>query len=168
MTLTTVDDPVIIKKAIEMRRKGMYVSDIAKKLSEDTGIRITQMALYRLFKSIKNEFESNPLLAEYEYPSLEDIAYLFNKKFQKDKNSTTITYLGVTIRRDLMLRILNIYHNKEFTLSEVKHKYNDRDEDENFLRHWEYLLNNNYIEETTNKKYKFCNRVKKWIIFGSL
>ena len=64
MTLTTVDDPVIIKKAIEMRRKGMYVSDIAKKLSEDTGIRITQMALYRLFKSIKNEFEIEHLKFE--------------------------------------------------------------------------------------------------------
>jgi hypothetical protein len=167
MALKTLDDPVLIQKAVEMKKLGFFVSDIARKLSEDTGEKITQMSLWRLFKSKEKELKTKTPLDNYEYPSFEDISYLFNKMIQKDKNLTTIKYKEITIRRNLMLRFLNKYYNKEFTLSEVKYKCNDRNEDENFLRHWEYLLNNNYIEGTTNKKFKFCDRVKKWKNFGS-
>jgi len=49
MTITTIDDPDLIKKAYELKSSGMYVSDISKQLSEESGKRITQMALWRLF-----------------------------------------------------------------------------------------------------------------------
>ena len=55
MTITTIDDPDLIKKAYELKSSGMYVSDIAKQLSEESGKRITQMALWRLFDSQKEE-----------------------------------------------------------------------------------------------------------------
>jgi len=60
MAYTTVDDPVLIKKAFKMRESGMYVSDIAKQLSEESGKRITQMALLRLFDSKKEETIQDP------------------------------------------------------------------------------------------------------------
>jgi hypothetical protein len=96
---------------------------------------------------------------------MEDIAYLFNKKMQKDKNSTTIIFRGTTIRRDLLLRFLNTFYNKEFSYFEAKNLLNDRDGDESFLRHWEYLLNYNYIEQVEDQRFKFCDRVKKWKAF---
>lgn len=37
MTLSTVDDPILINQAIEMRQMGMLVSDIAKILSTESG-----------------------------------------------------------------------------------------------------------------------------------
>jgi hypothetical protein len=55
MTYTTIEDPVLIKKACEMRQTGMFVSDIAKLLSEESGKQITQMALWRLFNDNKEE-----------------------------------------------------------------------------------------------------------------
>ncbi len=55
MTYTTIDDPVLIQKALKMRESSMYVSDIAKTLSEETGKRITQMALWRTFKKQKEQ-----------------------------------------------------------------------------------------------------------------
>jgi len=55
MSLTTIEDPILIKKAYEMKKAGMFVSDISKKLSEESGKRITQLALWRLFNSIKEE-----------------------------------------------------------------------------------------------------------------
>jgi len=55
MSLTTIEDPILIKKAYEMKKAGMFVSDILKKLSEESGKRITQLALWCLFNSIKEE-----------------------------------------------------------------------------------------------------------------
>ena len=55
MSLTTIEDPILIKKAREMKKLGTFVPDISKKLSEESGKRITQMALWRLFNSIKEE-----------------------------------------------------------------------------------------------------------------
>ena len=55
MSLMTIEDPILIKKAYEMKKAGMFVSDISKKLSEESGKRITQLALWRLFNSIKEE-----------------------------------------------------------------------------------------------------------------
>lgn len=161
-----LDDQDIIQKACEMKQAGMFVSDIAKRLSKETGLKITQMSLWRMFNNLKEE----PLreIAEYEYPSHEDISYLFNRKAQKEKNSTIITYHNVTIRRDLMLRILNRYYKIEFTYNEVKRKCNDREGDENFLAHWQYLLDFHYIEHVDDLKFKFCDRVKKWKTFGQV
>jgi hypothetical protein len=61
MTYTTIEDPVLIQKALEMRESGMYVSDIAKTLSEETRKRITQMALWQAFENQKkqNALEKN-------------------------------------------------------------------------------------------------------------
>ena len=172
MALSTVDDPNIILMAYEMKLSGMLVSDIARKLSVDTGERITQMALWRLFDSLKEEDQKE--LLESDYPSDEDITYLFNKKTQKEKNSTIIKHLSannkeITIRRDLMIRILTNYYSKEFTLNEVKVNCNDRDSGgENFLAHWNYLLKYNYIEKVDDYKFKFCDRVRKWKTFGQI
>ena len=41
MSLTTIEDPILIKKAYEMKKAGMFVFDISKKLSEESGKRIT-------------------------------------------------------------------------------------------------------------------------------
>lgn len=156
----SIEDPVIIKKAYDLKLSGMFVSDISFQLSKETGNKITQMALWRLFDSLKEEPQKE--LLESDYPSLEDISYLFNKKSQKEKNSTLLNHNGITLRRDLMIRILNNYYNKEFTYNEVKINCNDRNGDENFLAHWNYLLKFNYIERVDDYKFKFCDRVKKW------
>lgn len=161
-----ITDPDIINKACELKKSGVLVRDISKTLSGETGQRITQMALWRLFDSLQEEPKKE--LLESDYPSIEDISYLFNKKTQKEKNSTLIKVLSsdnketIVIRRDLMIRILNKYYKSEFTYKEVKYECNDREGDENFLAHWNYLLKYNYIEKVDDYKFKFCDRVKKW------
>ncbi len=172
MTLSYIDNQTLIQKAYELKRSGIPVRQISKKLSEESGTRITQMALWRLFDSLKEEPQKE--LLESDYPSLEDYSYVFNKKTQKEKNSTIIKVLSfnnkeIVIRRDLALRILNGYYNKEFTFNEVKYECNDRDSGgENFLAHWDYLLKCNYIEKVDDYKFKFCDRVKKWKTFGQV
>lgn len=164
--VTLINDPLFIKRAYDLKLSGMFVSDIAKMLSHETGTRITQIALWRAL----NNYDSleNEELNDYEYPSLEDISYLFNKKVQKEKNSTVISYRSETIRRDLMLKILNKFYKKEFTCNEVKRECNDRQGDENFLAHWKYLLDNHYIEKVDDIRFKFCDRIKKWKAFGQI
>jgi hypothetical protein len=162
-----MNDPSLIKKAWDMRRLGMFVSDIAKLLSAESGKPVTQISLWRYFDSVSEEPPHE--IAEYEYPSYEDISYIFNKKMQQEKNSTIIKIIAyekeITIRRDKMLDILHKFHNKEFTFGDVKNKCNDR-EGESLYGHWKYLLNGNYIEKTENGKFKFCERVKQWYLFG--
>lgn len=166
MVNQVIEDPDIIKQSLEMRDTGMYVSEIANELSKRTGKKITQMAIWRMFDAEK-EKKVDPL-AEYEYPSLDDYSYIFNTKMQKDKNSTLLKHEGVTIRRDLMLRILNKFYKTEFTYYDVRRDLKDRDNEENFLAHWNYLLKNHYIEKVDDYKFKFCDRVKKWKAFGQV
>jgi hypothetical protein len=163
--LSIITDPDLIQEAYEMKQSGMRVSDISFKLSTKTGMRITKIALWRTFDAITKEPPRE--LLESDYPSLEDISYLFNKKVQKEKNSTLLKHDDITIRRDLMLRILNNYYKTEFTYDEVKYECNDRDGDENFLAHWKYLLRFHYIEKVDDFKFKFCDRVRKWRTFGA-
>lgn len=160
MSLTTIEDITLIEKAYKMKHAGILVSEISNRLSVETGQKITQMALWRLFDSLKEETQKE--LLESDYPSIEDISYLFNKKVQKEKNLTLIKYRDETIRRDLMIRILNGFYKKEFTYMEVKIECKDRDKEENFMAHWRYLLDLHYIEKVDEYKFKFCERVKKW------
>ena len=161
-----IEDSDIIKQAYEMREVGMFVSDIAKELSEQTNTKITQISLWRLFNN-KEELSEDKEIAEYDYPSRDDIETLFSKLLQKEKN-IAFNYRNVNIRRNLMIRILETYVNKEFTYDEVRIKLNDRYKEEGFYQHFEYLVNNNFIEKTTDTTFKFCDRVKKWRSFGQL
>jgi len=147
-----------------MREVGMYVSDIAKELSAQTGQKITQISLWRLFNNEK-ELSHTKELADYDYPSRDDIETIFSKLLQKEKNIACV-YRNINIRRNLMIHILEIYYNKEFTYDEVRIKLNDRYNEEGFFQHFEYLVNNNFIEKTSETKFKFCDRVKKWKTFG--
>lgn len=149
-----------------MRDVGMYVSDISKELSKETGQRITQMDLWRLFNDEKR-LSIDKELADYDYPSRDDIEGIFSKLLQKEKN-TAFQYRNVNIRRNLMIRILETYINSEFSYDEVKIKLNDRYRDEGFFQHFEYLVNNNFIEKVDDTKFKFCERVKKWKSFGEI
>ena len=159
-------DSETMKQAYEMREVGMFVSDIARDLSEQTGKRITQMDLWRVFNN-KDELSNDKELADYDYPSRDDIETIFSKLLQKEKN-IALQYRNVNIRRNLMIRILETYHVKEFTYDEVRIKLNDRYNEEGFFQHFEYLVNNNFIEKTTDVHFKFCDRVKKWKCFGQL
>lgn len=160
MRVKTIDNPDIIQKACELKQTGMFVSDIAKKLSDETGKRITQISLWSLF--INQNEEPIPELLESDYPSLQDISYIFNIKFKKEKTLTVIKYHNTTIRRDLLQRILTKFYKKNFTYYDVKYECNDRDTDTAFLNHWEYLLHNHYIEQITDTEFGFCDVVKRW------
>lgn len=160
MNPTTITDPILVGKIIDMKQTGMRVCDIAPKLSMESGKRITQSAIWRLFDSMKEE--PIPELLESDYPSLQDISYIFNIKFKKEKTSTVMTYHNTTIRRDLLQRILTKFYKKNFTYYDVKYECNDRDTDTAFLNHWEYLLHNHYIEQITDTEFGFCDVVKRW------
>lgn len=164
--MNEIEDPEIIKQAYEMRECGMFVSDIAKELSEQTNTKITQISLWRLFNN-KEELSKDKKLEDYDYPSRDDIETIFSKLLQKEKN-IAFKYRNVNIRRNMMIRILEKYHNKEFTYDEVRIKLNDRYEEEGFYQHFEYLVNNNFIEKVNDTTFKFCDRVKKWKSFGQL
>ena len=166
MPITSLNDPEIIQQVYTMKDKGMLISDIAKTLSNETGNKISQLSICRALNA-REEVKKKELF-DSDYPSLEDYSYLFNKKFQKDKNSTTIRHDRITIRRDLMLRILTNFYTTDFTYNEVKKECNDRDGDSNFLAHWDYLLKFNYIEKVDEYRFKFCDRVKQWKTFGKV
>jgi hypothetical protein len=55
MTYTTIEDPVLVQKALKMRESGMFLSEIANTLSKESEKRVTQIALCRLFVSQKEE-----------------------------------------------------------------------------------------------------------------
>lgn len=104
---------------------------------------------------------------DYEYPSRDDIENLFSKLLQKEKN-IICQYNNVNLRRNLMIRILETYHNHEFDYQEARIKLNDRDTEGHFLEHWNYLEEYNFIEKQKNGKYRFCKRVLKWKYFGQV
>jgi hypothetical protein len=158
MECTNVNNPTIIQKAHEMKLSGMFVSDIAKKLSEDSGEKITQLALWRLFTS---QSESMRESSELDYPSRKEIENVFSELLQKE-NDLICTYGGEKLKRKLMIRILNAYINKEFTYLEARISLNQWVNENGFYQHWDYLLKNNFIEKTDNNRFKFCDRVKKW------
>lgn len=75
MTYTTIEDPTLIQKALKMRESGMFLSEIANTLSKESGKRITQIALCRLFNSKKEEHAT--------------VAPLKNKKRRQGQNGAT-------------------------------------------------------------------------------
>lgn len=157
--------PEIVDKAREMRSAGIFVCDISKQLSQETGKKISQMELWRLFKSL--EKAPDPKIEKYEYPSREDIENLFSPALQREKN-IICSYKGVNLRRNLMIKILENFVNKSFYYDEARIKLNDRDREDHFLQHIDYLKKYHYIELGQDQKFRFCERVKKWRFFGQL
>jgi len=160
MRPTAITDPILMGKAYDMKQTGMWARDIAEKLSVESGEKITHISVARLFNGLKEE--PIPELLESDYPSLQDISYLFNIKFKKEKTATVIRYHNTTMRRDLLQRILTKFYKKNFTYYDVKYECNDRDTDTAFFNHWEYLLHFHYIEHITDTEFGFCDIVKRW------
>jgi hypothetical protein len=127
-------------------------------------IRSRLRALENLYLSTNNPLKE---INEYDYPSRDDIENIFSKLLQKEKN-IICSYENVNLRRNLMIRILETFHNKEFTYEEARIILNDRYKDDSFFAHFNYLINYNFIEKNKKGKFKFCNRVKKWRAFGKL
>jgi DNA-binding transcriptional MerR regulator len=153
-----LDDPILIQKACQMKDIGMFVSDISKILTEETGEKITQMSLWRLFNSLKEETKKQ--LTELDYPSRNEIEELFSELLQKQENRICI-YGGKQLKRNVMIEILNKFHNKEFNYSDVETSLYKTSDKEAIYQHWRYLLEGNYIEKVDDYKFKFCDRVKK-------
>ena len=165
MTITTIDDPHLIEKAIKMRNSGDLISDIATKLSEENGTKITQISLCRLFNSLKKNHSGEP--TELDFPSRNEIEELFSELLQKQENRICI-FGGVQLRRNVMIEILNKFYKKEFTQLDVKKNLYKTTDGEVFYQHWRYLLEGNYIEQVDDYKFKFCDRGKKWKTFGQI
>ena len=164
----SLEDTKIMNQAYEMREVGMYVSDIAKELSEQTGQRITQMALWRLLNDRKKrEEEANKEPDELEYPSRDELENIFSVRV-KNGSKRAGEYHGTQIRRDFMAKILKKYMDKEFTYDEVRRDLNSWATDEQFYQHFDYLKHYNYILKVSDTKFKFCDRVKKWKRFGEV
>jgi hypothetical protein len=166
MALKILEDPNLVQIAYEMRQSGMFISDIAKKLSDNTGKQITQMALCRTFEKI-NDVEITEELTELDYPSRKEIENVFSELLQKE-NDLICTYGGEKLKRKLMIRIINAYLNNEFTYIEVRKNLNQWVGENGFYQHWDYLLKGNYIEKIDDNKFKFCDRVRKWKSFGQI
>lgn len=160
-----LEDPVLIQRARELRLDGMFVSEIAKILSIESGKKITKMALWRLFDSLKEEPKKE--LYELDYPSRKEIEELFSELLQKQENRICI-YGGKQLKRNVMIEILNKFHNKEFTQLDVKKNLYKTTDGEVFFQHWRYLLEGHYIEPVDEYKFKFCDRVKQWRNFGKI
>jgi hypothetical protein len=159
MKIDKLNDVGLIQKALEMRQSGMFVSDIAKTLSNETGKKITQLALWRLFDSLKEEPQKK--LLESDYPSRKEIEEVFSDLLQKQENRICI-YGGKQLKRNVMIEILNKFHNKEFNYSDVETSLYKTSDKEAIYQHWCYLLEGHHIEKVDDYKFKFCDRVKKW------
>jgi hypothetical protein len=159
MTQTTIDDPDLIKIALELRQSGMFVSDIARTLSKETEKRVTQIALCRLFNNLKDDTPKQ--LTELDYPSRKEIEDCFSELLQKQENRICL-YGGKQLKRNVMIEILNKFHNKEFNYSDVETSLYKTSDKEAIYQHWCYLLEGHYIEKVDDYKFKFCDRVKKW------
>ena len=108
--VTTIEDPEIIKQACEMRDNGMYVSDIAKELSEQTGARITQMSLWRLFK---DEAENTPGTKTIRIAS-EVLEFLLrSRQDPKESHNSVITRLIEKYGHEEVKLIPDIYEGKK-------------------------------------------------------
>lgn len=163
MSIALIHDSDIKKRVWVLHKSGYLFTEIAQLLSKEFNQRILPVMVWRVIHNVT--VATHKTVREYEYPSLEEIVYIFNVSMQKEKNSTLIKHVETVIRRNLMLKILNKYHNKEFEYIEVKNECKDREDEENFLRHWEYLVKFNYIEENGNGKFIFCDRVKRWHLY---
>lgn len=159
MRISIINDKTIINRACEMKSSGMFLSDISKQLSEEFGTKVTQISLCRLFNSLKEEPQKE--ITELDYPSRKEIEECFSELLQKQENRICI-YGGKQLKRNVMIEILNKFHNKEFTQLNVKNDLYKTIDGEVFYQHWCYLLEGNYIEKVDDYKFKFCDRVKKW------
>lgn len=166
MTETSLDDKYLIQRANEMKNIGMLVYDISKTLSNETGRKITQMALWRIFKS--QEEEPITELVEYQYPTRKELENLFSEAAQKESDRTGIITGGEELKRRMLIRILNKYINTEFTYNEVRVELNNLASHDRIYAHFKYLYDKHYIEKTENEKFRFCDRVRKWRTFGQL
>ena len=165
METSCLDDPSLIQKAYEMKQTGVFVSDIAKRLSKESGKRVTQLALWRMFTNSKDELPHEH--TGLDYPSRTEIENIFSELLQKE-NDLICIYGGEKLKRKLMIRILNSYLYKEFTYKEVKINLNQWVGESSFYQHWQYLSEHNFIEKVDDYKFKFCDRVKKWKTFGQV
>jgi len=161
MSATYIDDPVIIQKACDMKKAGMYVRDISTELSNEYGQKVTQVALWRLFNSKKVPHNQ---ITDYVYPSMEDIAFLFSKKVNQLTSKTNIQHHNKAIRRSVMVEILNKFYKGSFTFEEVEKEMFKSSDRESTVCHLDYLKKYHYIEEIYDGKYKFCEPVKQWKI----
>lgn len=165
MQMSIIDDPIIVQKVYEMKKNGIFISDIAKKLSDELGVKITQMSICRTLNNKKNTSATSTHYLDY--PSRIEIENLFSELLQKE-NDLICIYGGEKLKRKLMIRILNLYLYKEFTYQEVKINLNQWVGESGFYQHWMYLSEYNFIEKVDNSKFKFCDRVKKWKNFGQV
>jgi len=164
--MTELLTPSLIAQALEMKESGVYVSDISKKLTEQTGKKITQISLWRIFNQT-NANGAHKTAKEFKEPSRDEIELIFSKSLQKERNAGP-THRGTTIDRRVMLQILNNYHNKEFTYDQLRIDFNKWKNAEIIQNHFHYLTTYNFIIPTTNNKYVFSDRVKKWRSFGQI
>jgi hypothetical protein len=121
-----------------------------------------------IIKPLPENKEEQNIIEEYDLPSRNDLENLFSKIVQKERNILDEKYHGINLRRNLFIRFLETYCNKEFSYEEVKTKLNDRDKDDSFYAHFDYLKNNNFIIKSSSERFKFCDRVKKWKNFGQI
>ena len=49
MVMPFIQDPIIIQKACEMKHGGWFISEISRKLSDETGYLIPPVELWRMF-----------------------------------------------------------------------------------------------------------------------
>lgn len=96
-----------------------------------------------------------------DHPPNDMIKDIFSKELKKQNNKITV-YGGINIRRDLMIKFLRRFRNKEFTYHEAKYHLNDRDTDNSFCAHFQYLKNKGFIEKIPEGVYVFRETVKAW------
>ncbi len=159
MPITILDDPFLIQKVCEMKETGLFVSDIAKILSDETGMKITQISICRLLNAQKTK--SPTILTELDYPSRNEIEEVFSEHLQKQENRICI-HGGKQLKRNVMIEILTKFIKLEFTYMDVSTSLYKTADHESIYQHWRYLLDGHYIIKTENEKFKFCERVKKW------
>jgi len=163
--MTTLCDPTIISRVYEMKDKGVFISDIAKILSNEVGDKITQISICRALNA--REEEPQQELTELDYPSRMEMEEVFSELLQKQENRICI-FGGKQLKRNVMIEILNKFMNKEFDFQEVKKNLYKTTDGDTVWQHWNYLLKGNYIEKVDDYKFKFCDRVKKWKTFGQV
>jgi hypothetical protein len=116
---------------------------------------------------VVDEYLKETKTIESSYPALEKIENIFNKQLQKESN-TAFKYRNVSIRRNLMIKILDKYYDVEFTYNDMRIKLNDNRTDKSIFTHFEYLKNNNFIESVSGDKFRFIERVRRWKEIGRI
>jgi len=166
--ISEIQDRTIINEVLQMNQNNIPISDISKEMSCKYGLNITKISICRVLQSFPAP--DNPLIfhtipSESDYPSRKEIENLFSDLLKKENDFICI-YGGEQLKRKLMFRIYNAYIFKEFTYLEVKNALNTWVNDDGFRQHWNYLLDNHYIEQTENEKFKFWDGIKKWRTWG--